>query len=39
MGSGRCIGYEVGVEGGKVSVQTIGLSRTEAERLVDSIPL
>jgi hypothetical protein len=40
MGMGECIGLHVALprEGG-VAVQTIGLSRAEANRLVQSIPL
>ena len=39
MGMGRCIGYTAAVSDGVVSVQTIGLSREEADALVLSIPL
>jgi hypothetical protein len=39
MGQGRCIGYEIAVDEGAIGVQTIGLSRIAADRLVESIPL
>jgi len=39
MGMGRCIGYTAAVGDGVVGVQTIGLSRGEADALVRSIPL
>ena len=39
MGMGRCTGYGAEVEDGVVGVQTIGLSRTEADALVRTIPL
>jgi hypothetical protein len=40
MGIGECIGYRVGLPtSGSLGVQTIGLSRTEADQLVQSIPL
>jgi hypothetical protein len=40
MGMGECIGYLVALPtSGGLSVQTIGLSRADAEQLVESIPL
>ncbi len=39
MGMGECIGYRIGPSsGGSISVQTIGLARVDADRLVHSIP-
>jgi hypothetical protein len=37
MGMGECIGYAVGTTGGEVNVQTIGLTRIDADHLVHSI--
>lgn len=37
MGMGRCIGYERAATGGQLSVQTIGLTLSEATRVVRSI--
>ncbi len=40
MGMGECIGYRVALPArGGLSVQTIGLSRPDADQLVQSIPL
>jgi hypothetical protein len=39
MGMGRCTGYWVAAQDGGVRVQTIGLSRAEADAVVLSIPL
>jgi hypothetical protein len=39
MGMGECIGYSVHTGDGMVQVQTIGLSRTDADQLVHSIKL
>jgi hypothetical protein len=37
MGQGECIAYSLGVSGDLMNVQTIGLSRGEADLLVHSI--
>jgi hypothetical protein len=37
MGMGECIGYSLGTSGGDVNVQTIGLTRSDADHLVHSI--
>lgn len=39
MGMGECIGYSVSVTGGEVNVQTISLTRSDADRLVHSIKI
>ena len=39
LGSGRCINYHTVVGGGSVGVQVMGLERTEADKIVQSIPL
>jgi hypothetical protein len=40
MGMGECIGFRVALPtSGGLSVQTIGLSRADAEQVVQSIPL
>lgn len=38
FGGGRCIGYRASVDGGSLSVQTMGLERDQADRVVRSIP-
>jgi hypothetical protein len=37
MGMGECIGYAVSAAGGAINVQTIGLSRFNADHVVHSI--
>ena len=37
MGMGECIGYSASTNGGDINVQTIGLTRGEADQLVHSI--
>ena len=37
MGMGECIGYSAGVGDGAIHVQTIGLTRSDADHLVHSI--
>lgn len=37
MGLGECIGYSIGTSDGEVDVQTIGLTRSDADHLVHSI--
>ena len=37
MGMGECIGYSVMASGGSLNVQTIGLSRSDADHVIQSI--
>lgn len=38
LGSGRCIDYAGRVEGGHIGMQMMGITRSEGDRIVRSIP-
>ena len=39
LGPARCISYRALVEGGSISIQMMGISRSDGDRIVGSIPL